>query len=156
MAAVGSLGQRIMCSEGRRREALPYRQLPFGQSQDPCRAILRWDLQPADRAEEIPLSDRHAAMTQDVVCRRYKEEEIRLGKLLQIVVALHFPRVATAGPGNDLLLRAIDLCASKGLHEAQGGFDAALGRGETGVVHGGQRGRSNASEAATRVHGEIR
>ena len=86
--------------------------------------IPRRTLEPVDRAEEIPLSDRHAAMTQDVIRRRYEEEEIRQGKLLQIVVALHFPVVATTGPGDDLVLRAVDLRASQGLHEAQGGFDA--------------------------------
>jgi len=39
-------------------------------------------LEPVDRAEEVPLSERYAAMTQDVVRRRYKEEEIRQGELL--------------------------------------------------------------------------
>ncbi len=71
------------------------------------------------RAKEIPLSDRHTAMTQDVVRRRYKEEEIRQGELLQIIVALHFPVVAAAGPGDDLVLRAVELCARQGLHEAE-------------------------------------
>jgi hypothetical protein len=52
-------------------------------------------------------------MTQDVVRRRYKEEEIRQGELLQIVVALHFPVVAAAGPRDNLALRAVDLCASQ-------------------------------------------
>ena len=51
-------------------------------------------------------------MTQDVVRPRYKEEEIRQGELLQIVVALNFPVVAASGPGDDLALRAVDLCAS--------------------------------------------
>src|SRR2546428_6616687 len=75
-------------------------------------------LEPVDRADEVPLSERYAAMTQDVVRRRYKEEEIRQSELLQIVVALHFPVVAAAGPGDNLALRAVDLCASQGLHEA--------------------------------------
>ena len=80
-----------------------------------CGAKLRGALEPVDRAEEVPLSDRHAAMTQDVVRRCYKEEKIRQGELLQIVVALHFPVVAAAGPSDDLALRAVDLCASQGL-----------------------------------------
>src|SRR6516162_655231 len=75
-------------------------------------------LEPVDRAEEVPLSERYAAMTQDVVCRRYKEEEIRQGELLQIVVAFHFPVVTAGSPGDNLVLRAIHLCASQGLHEA--------------------------------------
>ena len=53
----------------------------------------RGALEPVDRAEEVPLSKRYASMTQDVVCRRYKEEEIRQGELLQIVVACWFGRV---------------------------------------------------------------
>jgi hypothetical protein len=44
-------------------------------------------LKPVDRAEEIPLADRHTAMTQDVVRRCDEEEEIRQGELLQIVAA---------------------------------------------------------------------
>jgi hypothetical protein len=48
-------------------------------------------LEPVDRAEKIPVSDRDAAMTPDVVRRRFKEEEIRQRELLQIVTsyALH-------------------------------------------------------------------
>ena len=38
--------------------------------------------EPVDRAEEVPLSDWNAAMPQNVVRRRYKEEEIRQGELL--------------------------------------------------------------------------
>ena len=34
-------------------------------------------LEPVDRAEEVPLADRYAAMTKDVVGRRHEEEEIR-------------------------------------------------------------------------------
>ena len=52
-------------------------------------------------------------MTQDVVRRRYKEEEIRQAERLQIIVALHFSVVAATGPGDDLVLRAVDLCASQ-------------------------------------------
>ena len=44
--------------------------------------------EPIDRAQEIPLSNRHAPMTQNVVCCRYKEEKIRQGELLQVIVAL--------------------------------------------------------------------
>src|SRR3979490_428625 len=106
-----------------------------GRSWHSCSAKLRGALEPVARAEKVALSDRHAAMTQDVVRRRYKEEEIRQGELLQIVVALHFPVVAAGGPGDDLALRAVDLCASQGLHEAQGGFDAAFGGGAGGCVH---------------------
>jgi hypothetical protein len=73
---------------------------------------------PVDRAEEVPLCERDAAMTQDVVRRRYKEEEIWQGELLQIVVALHFSVVAASSPSDNLALRAVDLCASQGLHEA--------------------------------------
>src|SRR5215475_1194588 len=90
----------------------------YGRSWHSRSAKLRGALEPVDRAEEVPLSERYAAMTQDVVRRRYKEEEIRQGELLQIVVALHFPVVAAAGPGDNLALRAVDLCASQGLHEA--------------------------------------
>ena len=79
-------------------------------------------------------------MTQDVVRRRYKEEEIRQGELLQIVVALHFPVVAAGSPGDNFVLRAVNLCASEGFHEAQGGFDAAFGGGEAGVVYSRQGG----------------
>src|SRR5580704_2931972 len=75
-------------------------------------------LEPVDRAEEVPLSDRHATMTQDVVRRSYKEEEIRQGELLQIIVALHLSVVAAGAPGDDLALCTVDLCASQGLHEA--------------------------------------
>ena len=53
-------------------------------------------------------------MSQDIIRRRYKEEEIRQGELLQIVISLHFPVVAAGGPGDDLVLRAIDLCARQG------------------------------------------
>src|SRR5579871_3426302 len=113
-------------------------------------------LEPVDRAEEVPLPERHAAMTQDVVCRRYEEEEIRQGELLQIVVALQLPVVAAGGPGDDLALRAVDLCARQRLHEAQGGFDACLGGSEAGVVRGEIGGGSDAGEAAAGVHGEIR
>ena len=74
-----------------------------------------------------------------------KKEEIRQGELLQIVVAFYFPVVGATSPGDDLALRAVDLCASQGLHEAQGGFDTALGGGEAGVVHGRHGGGSNAS-----------
>src|SRR5215831_6215459 len=81
-------------------------------------AQLRGALEPVDQAEEVPLSERYAAMTQDVVRRRYKEEEIRQSELLQIVLALHFPVVAAASPGDNLVLRAVDLCASQRLHEA--------------------------------------
>jgi hypothetical protein len=70
-------------------------------------------------------------MTQDVVRRRYKEEEIRQCEMLQIVVAFHLPVVAAVRPGDHLALRAVDLCANQGLHEAQGGFDAALGSAAT-------------------------
>ena len=38
-------------------------------------------------------------MTQDVVRRRYKEEEIRQRELLQIVIALQFSIIAASGPG---------------------------------------------------------
>ena len=69
-------------------------------------------LQPTDRAEKISFSDRHAAMTQDVIRRGYKEEEIRQGELLQIVNAFHLPVVAASGPCDDLVLRAVELCAS--------------------------------------------
>jgi hypothetical protein len=48
-------------------------------------------------------------VTQNVVRRRYKEEEIREGEPLQIVVALQFPVIATGGPRDDLALRAVDL-----------------------------------------------
>src|SRR5262245_18787717 len=113
-------------------------------------------LEPVDRAEEVSLSERYAAMTQDVVRRRYKEEEIRQGELLQIVLALHFPVVAAASPGDNLVLRTVDLCAGQRLHEAQGGFDAAFGGGEAGVVHSRHGGGSNASKASAGVHGEIR
>jgi len=75
-------------------------------------------------------------MTQNVVRRRYKEKEIRQRTLLQIVVALQLSVVSASGPGDDLALRAVDLCPSQGLHEAQRGFDAALGGGKAGVVHG--------------------
>src|SRR6185436_14275886 len=75
-------------------------------------------LEPVDRAKEIPLSDRYAAMTQDVVRGRYKEEEIRQGELLQIIVAFHFPVVGASGPGDDLVLGAVHLCTSQRLHEA--------------------------------------
>src|SRR5262249_31656122 len=113
-------------------------------------------LEPVDRAEEVPLSERYAAMTQDVVRRRYKEEEVRQGELLQIVLALHFPVVAAASPGDNLVLRAVDLCASQRLHEAWGGLVARLGRGEAGVVHSWHGGGSNASKACAGVHGKIR
>src|SRR5262249_59219453 len=103
-----------------------------------------------------PLAERHAAMTQNVVRRRYKEEEIREGELVWIVVALQFPVVAAGSPGDNLALRAVDLCASQGLHEAQGGFDAGFGGGEAGVIHSRHGGGSNASQAAAGVHGEIR
>src|ERR1700690_2407647 len=106
----------------------------LGQSRHSYGAKLRGALEPVDWPEEVSLSDRHAAMTQDVVRGRYKEEEIRQGELLQVVVPLHFPVIAAAGPSDDLTLRAVDLCASQGLHEAQGGFDAALRGGEAGVV----------------------
>ena len=59
-------------------------------------------------------------MTQDVVRRRYKEEEIRQGELLQIVAALHFPVVAAGGPGDDLALRAIDLLSQRRLIQCLG------------------------------------
>jgi hypothetical protein len=49
---------------------------------------LQGALEPVDRPQEVPLAQRHAAMTQNVVRRRYKEEEIRKGELLQIIVAL--------------------------------------------------------------------
>src|SRR5438552_10678080 len=47
----------------------------FGVNAKCCTRAQR--LEPVDGAEEVPLSERHAAMTQDVVRRRYKEEEIR-------------------------------------------------------------------------------
>src|SRR4051794_2151956 len=106
---------------------------------------LRGALEPVDRAEEVPLFERYAAMTQDVVRRRYKEEEIRQGEMLQIVASLHFPVVGAALPGDNLALRAVDLCASQGLHEAYGGFDSAFCGGEAGVVHSRHGGGSNAS-----------
>jgi hypothetical protein len=40
-------------------------------------------------------------VTQDVVRRRYKKEEIRQSELLQIIVAFHFPVVAAAFPGDN-------------------------------------------------------
>src|SRR6516162_4173375 len=82
-----------------------------------CSAKLRGTLEPVDRAEEVPLCERYAAMTQDVVRRRYKAEEIRQSELLQIVVALHVPVVAAGSPGDNLALRAVDLCTRQGLHE---------------------------------------
>src|ERR1700716_3471244 len=89
----------------------------YGRSRHSCSAKLRGALEPVDRAEEVPLFERYATMTQDVVHRRYKKEEFRQGELLQIVVALHFPVVGAALPGDNLALRAVDLCASQGLHE---------------------------------------
>src|SRR5215813_2086462 len=108
-------------------------------------AQLQGALEPVDRPEEVPLAERHAAMTQNVVRRRYKEKEIWKGELLQIIVALQFPVVAAGGPGDDLAFCAIDLCASQRLHEAEGGFDAAFGGGEAGVIHSCHGGGSNAS-----------
>src|SRR5262249_58511075 len=102
-----------------------------------------------------PLAERHAAMTQDVVRRRYKEEEIRQGKLLQIVDALQFPVVAAGSPGDNLALRAVDLCASQGLHEAQGSLDAAFGGGEAGIVYSRHGGGGNGRQGAAGVPGEI-
>src|ERR1700726_889441 len=128
----------------------------YVRSRHSCSAKLRGALEPVDRAEEVPLSERYAAMTQDVVRRCYKEEEIRQGELLQIVVAIHFPVVAASGPGDDLALRAVALCARQGLQEAEGGFGTALGGGGPGVAHGRHGGGSNASQAAAGVHGEIR
>src|SRR3981081_1128463 len=85
-------------------------------------ALVRGALEPVDRAEEVPLSERHAAMTQDVVRRLYKEEEMRQGELLHIVVAFNFPVVAAGSPGDNLVLRSVDLCASQGLNEAECGL----------------------------------
>src|SRR5581483_4126459 len=113
-------------------------------------------LEPVDRPEEVSLSDRYAAMTQDVIRRRYKEKEIRQSELLQIVVALQFPVVGTGGPGDDLVLRAVHLGAIKRLHERERGFDAALGGGEAGVVHRRQSRGRDAGQAAAGIHGEIR
>src|SRR4029079_15407651 len=95
----GGPGRNGICSYGRRRHS--------------CSAKLRGALEPVDRAEEVPLSERYAAMTQDVVRRSYKKKEIRQSELLQIVVALHFSVVAATGPGDNLALRAVDLCASQ-------------------------------------------
>src|SRR5262249_62195540 len=95
-------------------------------------------------------------MTQNVVRRRYKEEEIWQRELLQIVASLQFPVITAGGPGDDLALRTVDLSAGQRLHEAQGGFDAAFGGGKASVIHSCHGGRSNASQAAAGVHGEIR
>ena len=97
-------------------------------------AQLRGALEPVDRAEEVPLADRYAAMPEDVVGCRHEEEEIRQRELLQVIVALQLSLVTAGAPGDDLVLCAVDLRASQGLHEGQGGFDAAFGGGETGVV----------------------
>src|SRR5215472_14083069 len=123
----------------------PHGKYRCGRRPHSCSAKLQGALEPVDRPEEVPLAERHATMTQNVVRRRYKEEEIRKGELLQIIVALQFPVIAGGGPGDDLAFCAIDLCASQGLHEAEGGFDAAFGGGEAGVIDSRHGGGSNAS-----------
>jgi hypothetical protein len=77
-------------------------------------------------------------MPQDVVCRRYQEEEIRQGELLQMVVTLQFPVVAAGGPGDDLILRAVDLGATERLHEAgdRGKADIPIERADLNVRGG--------------------
>src|SRR5262245_59225220 len=83
-----------------------------------CSAKLQGALEPVDRPKEVTLAERHAAMPQNVVRCRYKEEEIRQGELLQVVVGLQFPVIAAGGPGDDLALRAVHLRVRQGLHEA--------------------------------------
>src|ERR1051326_352095 len=113
-------------------------------------------LEPVDRAEEVPLAERHAAMAQNVVRRRDEEEKIRQGELLQVVVTFHLAVVAAALPGDDFVFSSVDLFARQRLHKTERGFDAALGGGEAGIVDCRQRGRCNAGETTAGVHGEIR
>ena len=95
-------------------------------------------------------------MTQDVVRRRYKEEEIRQGELLQIVLALHSPVVAAAKSRVETALGFVKSLNRAQVDGAEDKVIAWTGGGEAGVVHSRHGGGSNASKAAAGVHGEIR
>ena len=72
-------------------------------------------------------------MSQDVVGGRHKEEEIRQGKLLQIVGTLHSPVIAAGSPSDDFVLRTVDLGAIQGLYQINAAVPAGAPSGSIPV-----------------------